>query len=152
MELNRNDVVLVRNSRREKWKLAVFDRLEMPFHVSASSNGRVCVDGCGNCWSHYVPLKGSEDLQDTSLPEDGWQEGDLCVWKDASGYSVIGFYYSDYDDGMCLVSREPIKQFFGRPECIQIPKTALRRPEKEWYWWNGDLYREYSENENCIPR
>ena len=139
----RNDIVLVRNSRRDSWCVAVFDGIESSF-CRLGGEKPACIDGCGNRWTHWVPLQGHEELQDTSLPEDGWQSGDLCVWKDSEGHKTLGFYAGADENGFALVSREPIN-WMRPPVGFKVPMDALLRPEKEWFWWDGGVYKKYED-------
>ena len=140
ISLKRNDVILARNSRNEKWKTVVFQTYDTSW-----SNQVKCVDGLDNQWNEWTSLQWHENLQDTSLPADGWKRGDMCCYRDLDGLKKLGFYYGTTDEGaieICTIPPSFMETDEERKHVFQIPEADISRPETEWPWWNPSFYKE----------
>lgn len=135
IHLNRNDVILARIDRNDKWETVVFDHYDTSY-VSQIA----CVDTRGDVWKEWAPLKGNEKLQDTSLPIDGWKRGDMCVYKDLDGIDKIGFYAGSNVDGTISISTMPLKIVPDEDKTFNLLKEDVHRPEELWPWWDVELY------------
>lgn len=140
ISLKRNDVILARNSRNEKWKTVVFQTFDTSW-----SNQIKCVDGLDNQWNEWTSLQWHENLQDTSLPADGWKKGDMCCYRDLDGLKKLGFYYGTTDEGaieICTIPPSLMETDEERKHVFQIPEADISRPETEWPWWSPSFYKE----------
>lgn len=150
MDLNENDVVLVRDTRNEKWQTTVFHSYDTTFVGEIR-----CRDSFDNTWRECIPLKGYENLQNTSLPADGWQQGDLCVFRSSDGMR-LGFYLETDDNDLVYISNTPPEHFKRACEdknVFCVAKDAIRRPETEWPWWDAKLYDEpFCIDKNSVSR
>jgi len=93
--MERNEMVLVRNSRNEKWIPMVFLEWSGENSIMTDSlngfNGflricpdRMCIATDKSRWKYCIPFRGNECLVQTSLPEDrdgetflGWRMGEM---------------------------------------------------------------------------
>ena len=145
IDIKTNEVILVRDSRNEQWKTTVFKTFDTSW-----VNQIKCVDSMGNEWNEWVSLKWHENLQDTSLPVDGWKKGDMCCYRDLDDLKKIGFYYGTTDDGsveVCTIPPSFIEREEEKKHVFLIPEADISRPESEWSWWTPKFYTE-SENPN----
>ena len=150
MDLKENDVILARDERGEKWQTTVFHSYDTSF-----DNEVRCRDTFNNDWREAIPLKGNEDLQNTSLPADGWKPGDLCVYRACDGMR-LGFFLAKDDCGFGIISDRPMK-FYETLDNVEdkfcIPMDAIFRPEIVWPWWSGEQYsRIFWQDKDAVGR